>query len=866
MMIMEELADGVDSLQREAAASWIWNDRAVDEIDRMAQFRLTFEWDGSGEVWWLGFADTLYTIWCNGHVLGVGPVASVSEKPYLTRWDLGGHATRGRNVLALQVWSTAGDLTCGDVCSLEGGVIGWLRAGRELVATGERWRARDAYRYNRPEQQGDGAGGSMSYGNPAKDEARYRLLLADLREEPLDWMNPEYQESGDGWQVARLVYTFDHPRRKELRMSPVPPLTCERLPPPRLVEAGWATGGSAVNRPWDVASRMAEQEHESLLCPRLKLRAPVARTSPYAVGRPDPQRMGWESLELPWVCRDPGEGRELYLTVDLGRETSGTAVLDIECERACTVDIGYADHLQDRRVIPTRQIHLAERVILPVGRQVLRLPHDRGCRYLQLTLSAGATIHELYWEEHVYPHDRTPRYHSSDVGLNAVWQAAADTIRQISLWDYVDNAWRERHAWLGTELVNAWRGGYAVAGDLELIRKNLIDALDYCENRDDKLMPAAALGNNNGAWQRVLESHDLTFPQTAYDYILHTDDRDLAAGLGEACARLIAHHMVYTDSGLKAPSMGTTTIAFAGWNFNAGNSVITAHNLMFIEAMRYTAKLHRYLGEHEQADELEAQEAPLVSALLRELIDEDRGVFCQGLDSQGNRVPFCSQHDNARALMLGIVPDSEIDRFRSFCAGRSGTWPTNRSAWQGADPTGEHVRYRADQMVVASSPFESLAVVEAIAVCESPERALDYIRYNFGAMVDEGPGTLWECWTEHLVPVGTCSYSQGWATAVAYQILRHALGAQVIEPGGVAIAWRPQRVAVDRICAKLRTIHGDVTIGWNGEELHWDVPEGVRMVVYMPDGGERSIAGRARRPPSTPDADVAKPNRTRTSK
>ncbi|MFW5866167.1 MAG: hypothetical protein ACOCX2_00025 [Armatimonadota bacterium] len=843
MLIMEEVADGVDSLQHEAAASWIWSDRAADEIDRMAQFRLTFEWDGSGDVWWLGFADTLYTIWCNGHVLGVGPVASVSEKPYLTRWVLGGYARRGRNVLALQVWSTAGDLTCGDVCSLEGGVIGWLRAGRQLVATGERWRARDAYRYNRPEQQVDEPGGSISYGNPAKDEARCRLLLADLREEPLDWMNPEYQESGDGWQAARLVHTFDHPRREQLRMSPVPPLTCERLPVPRLMDAGWATSGPPVTRPWDVASRMARQELESLLCPRLDLRAPVARVSPYAVGRPDPQRMGWESLELPWVCRDPGEERELYLTVDLGRETSGTTVLDIECERECTVDIGYADHLQDRRVIPTRQFHLAERVILPVGRQVLRLPHDRGYRYLQLTLSAGATIHELYWEEHVYPHDRTPRFHSSDAGLNAVWQAAADTVRQVSLWNYVDNAWRERKPWLGPNLVNAWRGGYAVAGDLDLIRKNLIDGLDYGAQREDNLIATAALGNNNGPWQRMFDTHDLIFPQIARDYIMHSDDRDLARELTQASASLVEHQSVFTEAGLKAPTDPGRTLAFSGWNFNAGHSVITAHNLMFIEAVRNTAWLHRYLGDDGRAKALEARETPLLEALFRELIDEEHGVLCQGLDAEGRPVPFCSQHDNARALRLGVVPDVLHERFHRFCAGASGTWPTNRSAWQGADPTGEHVRYRADQMVAAGSQFESFAVIEAIAALESPQAAIDYIRYNFGAMIDEGPGTFWECWTEHVVSEDTCSYSQSWGTAVAYQILLFGLGARVVAPGGSQIEWRPRRIAVERVSAKLRTIHGDVTLGWNGDDLYWDVPRNVRLRVCPPESDERVVEG-----------------------
>ena len=135
----------IDALQDAAPAHWIWSQRDEREVDRMAQFRLTFDWDGTGPIAWTGFADTLYTLWCNGAVIGVGPVAGVSAKPYLTRWDLSAHARLGRNVLALQVWSTAGDIACGDVCSLEGGVIGWLEAGDSIVPTGTAWQARDAW-------------------------------------------------------------------------------------------------------------------------------------------------------------------------------------------------------------------------------------------------------------------------------------------------------------------------------------------------------------------------------------------------------------------------------------------------------------------------------------------------------------------------------------------------------------------------------------------------------------------------------------------------------------------------------------------------------------------------------------------------
>jgi AraC-like DNA-binding protein len=82
------------------------------------------------------------------------------------------------------------------------------------------------------------------------------------------------------------------------------------------------------------------------------------------------------------------------------------------------------------------------------------------------------------------------------------------------------------------------------SGDLELIRKNLIDALDYGAQREDNLIATAAL---------------------------------------------------------KRPTDPARTLAFSGWSFNAGHSVITAHNLMFIEAVRHTAWLHRYLGDDERS-------------------------------------------------------------------------------------------------------------------------------------------------------------------------------------------------------------------------------------------------------------------------
>ena len=60
-------------------ASWIWCDADSHAGGRLAQFRLTFSADAP--ACWTGFADTAYTLCCNGHVLGIGPVHGGAYRP-----------------------------------------------------------------------------------------------------------------------------------------------------------------------------------------------------------------------------------------------------------------------------------------------------------------------------------------------------------------------------------------------------------------------------------------------------------------------------------------------------------------------------------------------------------------------------------------------------------------------------------------------------------------------------------------------------------------------------------------------------------------------------------------------------------------
>ncbi|HUS46884.1 MAG TPA: hypothetical protein VM098_02105 [Phycisphaerae bacterium] len=109
-----------------SGTAWIWTGNDPDAHGQVAQFRLAFP--ATGAACWTGFADTLYTLFCNGRVVGVGPATGIHTMPRLTAWDLRPFLLPGQdNLLALEVWFEGRRNDCCDVDTLRGGVIGWLR-------------------------------------------------------------------------------------------------------------------------------------------------------------------------------------------------------------------------------------------------------------------------------------------------------------------------------------------------------------------------------------------------------------------------------------------------------------------------------------------------------------------------------------------------------------------------------------------------------------------------------------------------------------------------------------------------------------------------------------------------------------------
>jgi len=213
----------------------------------------------------------------------------------------------------------------------------------------------------------------------------------------------------------------------------------------------------------------------------------------------------------------------------------------------------------------------------------------------------------------------------------------------------------------------------------------------------------------------------------------------------------------------------------------------------------------------------------------------------QGTRGDGGLSDFCSQVDNALALLLDILPAEQRGAVVRFCAGPSGTWPTNRSSWQG-DPLGQRVRHDPRRPVVAGSPFASDLCAQALFHIGRSTEAVQYLRYNFGALVDEGDGGMWESWPVFGSELAANCRSQGFGAAVAATLIQNVVGLRCSAPGGTVVEWQPSSCGLEWAEGRLETVRGPVTVRWEDKKRRYSLPAGITLRL-IEAGATREISG-----------------------
>lgn len=513
----------------------------------------------------------------------------------------------------------------------------------------------------------------------------------------------------------------------------------------------------------------------------------------------------------------PGETRALVW--DFGGEYLGHPILKIRAPAGTVVDMAYDERLTPSGLIDFYRcnpfIHSADRFVLDGSARELEVFHERGGRYLQVTVRVPGGQEPAFLDEPALrltsgDYETAGSFESDDPLMNWVWQAGQDTLLTSMADGWID-PWRERGLYLGDVLVQA-HAARAMTNDWRLEPWAL--RLWARAQRQDGQLPDVVPSHH----EDCLNDYTLIWILALRNYWAASGDREIVMELLPALERIL-ESPVWREGpeGLWEVLPGMRV--FVDWGVVPGERGGTnaCLNAFRCRALECAAELMAAAGFADRAEELGRQHRRVVGAFNRHFWIAHEGRFAAALD-KGAFVDDPSLHANALALAFGLCEGSRADSAMDYLL--SGLW--------------------GDRMLAPGhcELYFLYYVFQALYRHGRAGEAEKLIRSHYGLMKENGAWALWECLDRGLADLD--SLCHGWSAGVVAFLSERILGVRQIEPGN------PRRMLVAPCAETLHRAAGTVPhpdglikVSWSAGpsllNVEIDGPPGVEFVV-APEG------------------------------
>ena len=785
-------------------ARWIWSPGRTARPCHFAYFRKTFR---AGRGVRRGrvrcAADSRYRLWLNGAYVGSGPARGHPEHPY---YDT--HAvtlTGGVNTVAVVVQHYASPPAI--FASVRGGLLCQIDAGgTTLAATDRSWRALASAAY--------------------RTLAGYIYPQAfDARAEPEGWEQGGFDDAA--WPQARHVGAPLAPP-EALRPRPIPNLTDTRIEPRTVLAAGLC---------FDDRRRDLTGENdvaESLWRCRLAAAPPGVFSPALGPYAPWPRR----PLRVRLAA-----GQAAYLTLDFGAETLAAVEIAARAPAGVILDIGYSECLLDNRVATRWQNgRLSERIVLRAGRTRHRMSQPRGFRYVMLRVAnrpgrraAEVVLEDVAAHEAVYPARPRGRFRADDPLLERIYRLSARTVNLCMEDAFTDCPWRERSQWVGDVQPEALFAYYCF-GAYDLARKAVLEFASGTTG--EGWLPCVFPATRNAN----LPTWGMRFPVIAWEYYLHTGDRDALGALYDGVRRQMRWLAGYEDR--RGLAVGLPGWRFVDWTCLDVNANDGAVQGWYLEALQCSAKLARAVGDADGASDFTRRARRLRDALGGLYWSKARRAFLKYRPGSPVRPPqahpdLIGQHENFLFPLLKVGTPAMRRQALDAVAGSAGLFLPDLGEYQSAHRDGQSGTYAGEKILRIGTPFWSFYALAALMEAGRTVEALDYMRIGWGLMLDAGATSCWEMWDRNS------SLCHGWSAAPAMILPAYVLGVRPTRPGFARFEVRPRPGDLRWARGRVPTPRGDIRVGWerrgDGLACEVTVPDGARATLVPPGpGAERT--------------------------
>jgi alpha-L-rhamnosidase len=422
--------------------------------------------------------------------------------------------------------------------------------------------------------------------------------------------------------------------------------------------------------------------------------------------------------------------------------------------------------------------------------------------------------------------DGATTFASSDTTLSRIWDFCKYTIKATSFLGYYVDGDRERIPYEADALINQL-SHYACDAEFSIAQRTL-DYLIYHPTWPTEW----SLQNILIAWNDYLHSGDLRQAKKLYP--------ELRAKLLSGLAR--ADGLISTRTGKQSPDflraihykpfnnnpqlqdivdwpppggvngrdvgvMGETD----GFVFTDYNAVVNAWYYAGLEAM---GRLATALEYKQDAKYYKREAAKVLTAFEAAFFDARTHLV---LDGEGTA--HSSIHANLFALAFGLVPKEKTEPVVAFI----------------------HSRGMACSVYAAQFLLDGLYQVNDQDYAQQLMTSTE--KRSWFNMLREGSTMTMEAWGQAYKP--NQDWNHAWGTAPANAIVRYLAGIQPLTPGYRDVQIRPQPGTVGQVDLKLRTIKGDISVGFNHQvdrfSLRLSLPGNTTCQVYLPFDAKKAV-------------------------
>ena len=389
-------------------------------------------------------------------------------------------------------------------------------------------------------------------------------------------------------------------------------------------------------------------------------------------------------------------------------------------------------------------------------------------------------------------------FNCSDELLNKIWLNGAYTLEVTYDYAFMNSSAQLESQLLSDAMIQSV-SAFFLMGNYGLSEKALRE-FSWSQFPTGEI-PAATLSDFFVRWH----DHALLWPVWLQKHIIYSGNTDIAHELSPSLEKLLSFFESMADKERFVLGNGEADDSndyLIDYDSNLDRrGISTSLNALYCHCLLQSEWIFSLIDQKDKA-KICHERAAIVAEAIRELTwDEERSLFADSW-YDGKPSESFSLQTNILAIYAGLAKPEQHDLI------------FKNSLLEDAPYLKLNVEVGND------TPYFKFFLLDTAFICEKREWALDFMRYYWGKMVQEGAQTWWERFSPEpefdLRDAGAQCF--GYGISPNYFLIREVVGIRPVQPGALQVYFNPMLTAAEWVQAQIPTVHGQIRVGWSFED------------------------------------------------